>query len=260
MAEQDAQDFDDDLPPGDEGADGAAQTDDQVDDAQDDQAIGDDQSPDGGDGTGQDDGADAQLAAAEKRRQTIEERARATREENARIASETAAATARGVAEATRQATVQAEQEKQEREALAGMTDEQRATYLLAKKTKSLEDTQNTTQRYMRSTADQVAFTRTLSRKPQYAKYETEVENRHQAILAQGGFTARDVILAHLIGEKALKAENTQNQRDAAQRRVQQQRGNPGNRTAPRGDAAGNKTSNAGSNVVKRAESENWAI
>lgn len=225
-------------------------TDDEGDDSQGD-------SSDGGDGgEGGDDAA--AVAAADKRRRAIEARAAEQRAESSRLASETAAATARGVAEATTKAQRQAEAEREEREAMASMTDEQRATYQLAKETQRLKNGESQTHLLLRSTGDQNSFGRLMTRKPQFQKYEDEVERRHQDVLSRGGFTAREVILAHLIGEKTLKSEAGGQQSQAAARRLASQRS--GASRSGRGDGGGGQGGNQRGSVVERAERDNWSI
>lgn len=244
---------------GDEQQDNGAQDDagDDADDgSQDDQADADEQD---------DSQDDDQLSAGEQqqRRRGIQQRADQVRGNTdfdpVRLASETAAATARATAQANAEMQRQADTERQEREALAAMTDEQKATYLLAKETAAVKSNQARTEVLLRSSSDQHAFSRVLTRKPQFAKYEQEVENRHQAMLAQGQFVSRELVLQHLIGERALKNENAQAQRQNAQRRVQGQR-NVSTGRGGRGDAGGAQGGNARPSVVQRAEREDWAI
>ncbi len=187
------------------------------------------------------------------KRTAIEERA-----ETERLARE------RGQLEGERAANQRAEnerrradEERQEREAMGAMTEEQRTQYLLAKEVRATKNENGATRLLVQSSTDQNKFTRTLTRKPQYAKFEDEVERRHQATLAQGGFISRDVILAHMIGEKALQAENVTKQKAAGQRRIQEQRGGKGARGA-RGDRSGGER--GAKSLTQRAEEQDWAI
>jgi len=260
-SEQDADDqFDDGAQQGgDEHQDDGA-ADDAGDDADD---SSQDTSADAQDDANSQD--DDQLDAGEQqqRRRGIQQRAARVRDEGydpVRLASETAAATARATAQASQEAARQAEEARAEREALAAMNDDQRATYLLAKETKQVKDNQARTQVLLQSSTDQSAFSRTLTRKPGFAKYEDEVERRHQAMLAQGQFVQRQIILQHLIGERALNNEGAQNQKQGAQRRLQQQR-NVSTGRGGRGDAGGGQPQKgARSSTVSRAEREDWAI
>ena len=208
--------------------------------------------------------ADAQQTSSvnqrERNRRPIEDRAEQTRLENQRLANETAAATANSVAQATANAARQTAAEQRENEAVAAMTEEQRATYLLAKETQRLKQSESTTQALLRSTGDQNTFGRLITRKPQYEKYEQEVERRHQQALSQGNFVQREVLLAHLIGEKALKSETANTQRQSAQRRVDNQRSQSTGRST-RGDGGGSTTQQTQrTTTVSRAEKEDWAI
>lgn len=185
-------------------------------------------------------------------RSAIEQRA-----ETERLARE------RGQLEGERMARDRADRERQQREdqrreeeLMASMDETQRTQYLLAKEVKVAKDGQNATRLLVQSSTDQNKFTRTLTKKPEYSKFEDEVESRHQTALSQGAFIARDVILAHLIGEQALKGTATRAQEQRGARRIQSQRQGGAQRT--RGDQTGARTS--GKSVVERAETENWAI
>lgn len=165
---------------------------------------------------------------------------------------------ARDRAEAERAAR---EDQRREEELVATMTEEQRTSYLLAKEVKNTKQNQQQTNMLLHSSTDQNKFGRLLSRKPQYAKYEDEVEQRHQQILSQGGFTPRDLILKVIIGEKALAAESgtrVKEQKQQAQRRVQAQRGETRAR-GTRGDS-GSRGTRSGETLAQRAERENWTI
>jgi hypothetical protein len=235
------------------------QVDDQIDENGDDAA--DDQVDDGDTaGDEADDGDDAgqsaaELKAAEQRRK-IEARAAERREETNRIARETAAATAQETARVNQDALRRAEADREEREALANMTDDQRVTYQLAKQVKDTQNGMAQIQHMTKSAADQAKFDRLLTRKPQFEKYADEVDRRHQNTLSQGAFVPREAILAHLIGEQTLKSDKVSGQKDAAKRRVQQARGNTGR--AARGDTTGRATT--GKSVVQKAEEADWAI
>jgi hypothetical protein len=233
--------------------DAADQVDDAADDAADDSGA---QDPIGEDGGEADAGVDAAKAEAEKKRRAIEARAAERRDETARIASEAAAATARETARAAQQASAQAEADRVEREALAAMTDDQKAIYQLAKQTKTAQDGITQMRAMTQSASDQSKFDRLLTRKPQFEKYADEVDRRHQTALNGGAFVPREAILAHLIGEQTLKSERVQGQKDAAQRRVRDARGNTGR--AARGDSTGR--ANTGKSIVQRAEEADWAI
>lgn len=210
----------------------------------------------GGEADDQDVGvADAQ-AKADAARRKIEARAAERREEAARLAAETASATARETARAQAEVTRQAEEARREEAALANMTQEQRDMYALAKQVKGTNDSVAQMRALTQSATDQGRFDRLLTRKPQYEKYADEVERRHQNTLSGGAFVPREAILAHLIGEAALKAERVDNQRQAAGRRVREARGQTGR--AARGDSTGRTTT--GKSVVQRAEEADWAI
>jgi hypothetical protein len=261
-SEPDADDQQDDNGPGegtdDQTNDGAQDQDDAQDAQTDDQ-----QDDDADDGTADDTDESQNADVDAQPRRGIAERARAARSQPeidpVRLAGETAAATARTIAQENANATARAEAERQEREAMAGMDENQRATYLVAKETQQLRNSNAHTQVLLRSNSDQNAFGRVIARKPQYAKYEAEVEARHQQLLAGGGFATRQMILEQLIGEKALKAENVQNQKRDAKQRIQAQRGGNGGGRAVRGDAGGqNKQQRA--NLVSRMERDNPVI
>jgi len=219
--------------------------DDTVGDSDDAGDEGHDDADDGVGGTDQD---------AASRRNAIQDRAESERliAERARLEGERAERDRIAREQAARDTR---EAERQEQELLATMSDQDKAQYLLAKETRNNKQTIQQTQMLLQSSTDQHKFSRTLTRKPQFAKYEDEVERRHQATLAQGGFISRDVILAHLIGEKALKGETNEAQRQEGKRRIQNQR--QGARTA-RGDTTGRNSS--GKSLVQRAEDQNWAI
>lgn len=255
-SEQDADDDQDDIVDkvtDDEAQDGVG-SDDQDDETQDDQT--DDQSSDDADADTQ------QTSRVDDKGRAIARRARETREpaiDPVQLATETAAATARTIAASTAQAARQAEAERREQTVVDGMTDEQRATYTLAKTTKNLQNDQQVTQLMLRSSTDQNQFGRLIMRKPQYEKYETEVEKRHQNTLSQGNFVSREVLLAHLIGERALKNEKNQQQRQGATRRVESQRSQNAGRST-RGDGGGTTAQTQRSSAISRAEKEDWAI
>lgn len=260
-SEQDADDQFDDQADG-QGADDAQdQTNDsdgQTDDAQDDQT--DDQSDD----QTSDDNADDDVGQQAQQRRGISQRAQQVRDggiDPAELAGQTAAATARAVAQETAAAQRAAEEQRREEEAMAAMDDTQRATYLVAKDNRQIKHNQARTELLLRSSTDQSRFGRTLTQKPHLAKYEDEVERRHQAILNQGGFTDRQTILAHLIGERVLKGEGVQQQKQQARQRVQAQRG--GAQRSARGDGGdGSQTRsrNQGSSLVSRMERDNPVI
>lgn len=256
-SEPDADESDDQGGNGqDDSQDQANDSDGQADDAQDDQADDNDDDSSG------DEDVDADVDQPQAR--GIQGRAakvRAQPEFNAaEFAANTAAQTAQHMAQATRQANEQAERDRSEREAMSAMTDEQRATYLLAKETNNLKQGQAHTQLLIQSSTDQSKFGRMLNGKPQFAKYEDEVERRHQSILARGGFTDRQTILAHLIGERALKSENVQKQKTQARARVQAQRSAPAR--GARGDAGDGtpRNSNQRSSLISKMERDNPII
>lgn len=261
------QDADDQLD--DQQDNGGKQTDNGAEDQEEDQGAddsSDDQTDDQDDDDNPDDEDDSgELSADEQgqRRRAIETRQRRSQPDPidpVRLASETAAATARTLANESAAAQRAAVEEAQEREALAGMTEEQRATYQLAKTTRNLQNNQARTELLLTSNNDQIAFTRQLNRTPQYAKYEAEVEKRHQDILRQGGFTSRQVILAHLIGERALNAQGTvSKQKQEARKRVDNQR--RGVQTRGRGgDSGGERAASARNNLVSRMERDDPVI
>lgn len=253
-SEQDADDqLDDQISGGNDRDDGDNTNDQHLDDNRDDGAddAGDQNSDDGEDN---DAGEDRQRDS----RRAIEERAAEARAERERLARE------RGELEGERRARDRADAERRrqdedrrEQEAMATMTEEQRNQYLLAKEVKVTKDNQAATNLLLVSSTDQNKFSRTMRNKPQYAKYEDEVEQRHQDALARGNFVQRDVLLAHLIGEKALQAKDTNDQKDRGKRRVQEQRGQ---RSSARGDRSSQGDNRGKGNVVSRAEREDWAI
>lgn len=230
--------------------------DDQIDGEQDAQDQDDNGAADGGDANSQDQDeleADGEQDDPAGKRRAIEERA-----ESERLARERGELEGQRRAQAAADAQRQREAaEREERELLAAMDEGQRTTYLLAKEVKEAKQGQSVTTLLLQSSSDQNKFSRTLSRKPQYAKFEDEVERRHQDILSRGGFTSREVILAHLIGEKALQAEGTNKQKQQGQRRIQSQRSS--NARGARGDA-GSTRGNSGKSLIERMEAEDRLI
>lgn len=263
-SEQDADDQTDDQTDGSAQDDGSQNEDDAGQDDQTNDQTGD-QQDDSADGEADDNQQDDQLNAQDQqqRRRAIEDRARQTRDDidPVRLAGETAAATARTLAQESAHREAMAREAAEEREALAGMTEDQRATYLLAKETRNLKAQSARTDLLLRSNGDQVAFGRVLQRSPQFAKFEAEVERRHQSILNTGGFTTRQIILEQLIGERALKGQGVvSQQKQRAQQRVQSQRSGTGGGRGARGDGGTQRTSNGRDSLVSRMERDNPVI
>ncbi len=238
---------------------------DQVDDDQVDDEVdenGDDantEQQDDGDtaGEGEADDADPKALKAAEQRRKIEERAAARRTENERIARETAATTVRETARVTADQARLDREAREEAEAVAKMTEPEQIQYRLAKETKATQNGLSQVRLMTQSTGDSGKFDRLLTRKPQFEKYADEVESRHQNGINQGFFTPREAILAHLIGEQTLKAENVGKQKNAAARRMKEARGGTGR--GARGDSTG-QPARGGKSVVQRAEEADWAI
>lgn len=199
-------------------------------------------------------GEQAALEAARKRR-AIADRAEQQRLDRDATARAIAAETVRATVQATEQSRRAADEERSERELRASMMEDQRITYDLAKEVRNAKQVGNNAALMSQSASDQGKFSRTLQKKPQYAKYEDEVERKHNETLQRGGFISRDVILAHMIGEKMLKAENVRGQKEGARRRVEGQRQGSG---TVRGNTSGG--GRGGKTLVQRMEESDAAI
>ena len=202
---------------------------------------------------------DAAKRESVRRRRAIEDRAEDQRRERDRLAAETAAATVRATISETEAARRRADNEREERDLRAAMSDEQRITYDMAKEIKVAKDGSRAAGLMAKSSADSNKFGRLLMRKPEYVKYEDEVERRHQATIAQGGFIDRQEILAHLIGTKAIAAESSKQQKNQARGRINEQRSRAGGGGTVRGNVS-SRAEGGGRTVSQRAEREDWSI
>lgn len=185
-----------------------------------------------------------QPSRGETRIQRLANEAKAAREE---------AAAARREAEQLRRSQEQASQhltEQQERERLALMQPEERMAYALDKQNREMQRKLQEMEFRTQNLTDKAAFEAKASIHPTYQKFQADVEEKFQELLAKGTPTDRETILKFMLGERALAAANPNKNRAAktGQNRLAAQTVKPG---SAKGDAASQRAK-AGDSPEKR--------
>lgn len=163
-----------------------------------------------------------------------QERERAEQERERAEAAERRAEEAErraAAAEAAAQERERARSEAEERAAMEAMSEEQRATYLVAKNQKRLEGQFQQLARSQQDGTDRVGFNAILQANPQFKKYQAEVERMAREVANAGGFLSREVILDTLIGRDLRNGSAGKKQREEGRERIQEARGKVPNRS-----------------------------
>lgn len=188
---------------------------------------------DDGEPEGDEEAVDAKPSRAETRFQRLANEAKAAREE--------AAAARRETEELRRgQQSARQQQETQEQEAarLALMTPDERVEYKLDKAERRHQQQLQMLSFQQEDRADKMEFAAKAASNSVYAKYKDEVESRLTDLRAKGQNVSREALLKFVIGEQALNGAGSKKPAQAAKKRVDAQRVNPG---SSRGDTASSR-------------------
>lgn len=237
---------------------------DQHDDPPDDQDLPDDQDQDddqddqSGHDHGDEDQAQQRQSRGSERIRRQQELNRQERERADRLERELAEERARSAARAEFEQTQLRQREAaEEQQAMAAMSDGERATYLMAKELKGLKGALAQQQRQSQDSTDRIGFDAMLRANPRFEKYRAKVEDMARQVSSQGGFLAREIILDTLIGRDLRTSNSGQRQREEARERVDNARGQ--NRS-PRGDAPPQRRNNGKLTLAQRMERDDPVI
>lgn len=182
--------------------------------------------------------------------QRIENLSTTNRELRAQVAaSEARLAALEAQMNAPRQAAQPTREEEEAR--LALMSPEERMNYRLENTIRQNNAATAGALAAVRDQTDRAEFRALLRDKPQWKKFEADVERKFQELTKKGTPIPREAVLVYVIGEAAYKTTEQPRRRSQSQERIRQQETRPG--SAARGDVRGDRRqANSGASGVER--------